>query len=240
MKHSNIAPIDCSANIIANEVKHENLNATLNSQSKPVMTFQTKFTGIMEMYGDRETVAKYLKNHQGWFTRCAEPMKVQPFGNDGYTLIVGNYGAFGYHLEPQMSVILETSEGDSCYKMYSVPNSQYEANYDVNYCSILHLHAIPTSEAVTKVDKIFSQYGMKNVPSEVTKIDWTLNLSINIRFPSFIYKLPQSVVKSTGNRVLSQIVKQISPRLSYKVQKDFHDRFGLPIPPAKSRTCKHQ
>ena len=234
MTNSNITSTNFSANVIANGAN----NKSLNSMAKPAMAFQTKFAGIMEMYSDRVTVAEYLKDHQVWFSQCAEPMKVQAFGDDGYTLSIGNYGAFGYHLEPQMSVMLETSDGDTKYKMYSVTNSQYEANYDVNYCSVMDLHAIPTTDAVTKVSKIYRQEGIKNVPSEITKIDWTLSLSVNIRFPNFIYKLPQSVIKSTGNRVLSQIVKQISPRLSYKVQKDFHDRHRLPIPPAKSRTCK--
>ena len=236
MTNSNITPTNFSANVITQRVHQDHLNV----MAKPVMNFQTKFAGIMEMYSDLDTVAKYLKDHQGWFSRCAEPMMVTPFGDDGYTLTIGNYGAFGYHLEPQMSVMLETSDGDTRYKMYSVTNTQYEANYDVNYCSVLNLHSIPTSDAVTKVAKIYRQEGIDNIPTEITKINWTLNLSVNIRFPSFIYKLPQSVIKSTGNKVLSQIVKQISPRLSYKVQKDFHDRFNLPIPPSKSRTFKPQ
>ncbi|MFP4008109.1 MAG: DUF1997 domain-containing protein, partial [Spirulinaceae cyanobacterium] len=35
--------------------------------------------------------------------------------------------------------------------------------------------------------------------------------------------------------LLAQIVRQVSPRLTYKVQKDFHDRLGLPLPPKQSR-----
>ncbi len=47
-----------------------------------------------------------------------------------------------------------------------------------------------------------------------------------------------SMIQSTCNRVLAQIVKQISPRLSHKVQKDIHTRLDLPVPPAISRTCQ--
>ncbi|MFM6897022.1 MAG: DUF1997 domain-containing protein, partial [Microcystis panniformis] len=34
---------------------------------------------------------------------------------------------------------------------------------------------------------------------------------------------------------LTQIVRQVSPRLTYKVQEDFHSSFNLPLPPASSR-----
>ncbi|MEM9544022.1 MAG: DUF1997 domain-containing protein, partial [Cyanobacteria bacterium P01_E01_bin.42] len=41
--------------------------------------------------------------------------------------------------------------------------------------------------------------------------------------------------QTAGDRLLSQIVRQISPRLTYKVQKDFHQRMGLRLPPKSSR-----
>ncbi|WP_425461531.1 DUF1997 domain-containing protein, partial [Hyella patelloides] len=37
-------------------------------------------------------------------------------------------------------------------------------------------------------------------------------------------------MQNTGDRLLAQIVRQISPRLTYKVQQDFHSSKGLPIP----------
>lgn len=69
----------------------------------------------------------------------------------------------------------------------------------------------------------------------ITKINWRLSLGVEVIFPAFIYKLPMSVIKNTGDRLLTQIIKQVSPRLSYKVQKDFHESFDLPIPPATAR-----
>ena len=226
-----------SNNFEQNLITHEMLPEESNITSKSVMVFQTSFTGIMEMYSDEETVSEYLNDHQGWFIRCAEPMTATPFGNNGYTLTIGNYGAFGYHLEPQMSVILEPPESKR-YSMYSVPNPQFTSSYEVNYRSNLQIESIPVSQAAKGIKKVYRKQGKANLPEQITKIDWTLNLLVKIEFPNFISQLPMSVIKSTGNRLLAQIVKQISPRLSYKVQRDFHTRFDLPIPPADSRTCQ--
>ena len=233
MTNSNFTPMNLEANFMNSDLLSSEESETI---STPVMTFQTSFAGIMEMYSDEETVSAYLNDHQGWFIRCAEPMKVTPFGENGYTLTIGNYGAFGYHLEPQMCVILEPPELKR-YCMYSVANPN-DHGYEVNYRSNLQLESIPVCQAAKGIEKVYRKQGQNNLPEQITKINWTLNLRVQIEFPSFIYRLPVSVVKSTGNRILSQIVKQISPRLSYKVQKDFHTRLNLPIPPADSRTCQ--
>jgi hypothetical protein len=235
MTNANFTSSGLQHNLIASEVYPEK-SAFI---SKPMMMFQTRFAGIMEMYSDRQTVAEYLNDHQGWFIRCAEPMNVTPFGENGYTLTIGNYGAFGFDLEPQMTVILEQPKSES-YSMYSVPNPQLSNSiYEVNYRSDLEIESIPVSQATKEIEKVYHQKGKKQLPDTITKINWQLDLLVNIQFPAFIYRLPMSMVNSTGNRVLREIVKQISPRLSYKVQKDFHTRLDLPIPPASSRTCQH-
>lgn len=234
MTDSNLNPANFNRNFIAHGVTDKKSQVISNTP----MIFHTSFTGSMEMYGDEETVSKYLSNHQGWFIRCAEPMKVRAFGENGYTLSVGKYGAFGYNLEPQMSVILETPESNR-YSMYSVANPQFDktSNYEVNYRSNLQIESIPVSQASQGIEKVYRQKGLNNLPHQITKIHWTLNLTVKIQFPNFIYRLPTSMIQSTGNRLLAQIVKQISPRLSYKVQKDFHSRCDLPIPGTKSRSC---
>ncbi|MGI0479863.1 DUF1997 domain-containing protein [Geminocystis sp. CENA526] len=205
------------------------------SSQIPVV-FQTHFAGIMEMYSDIDTVANYLNDHQGWFVRCAMPMKAEPFGENGYTLIIGHYGAFGYNVEPQMTVILEPPQANFYY-MYSVPNPEFtQEGYEVDYHAKMYIESIPLSSAGEGILKAYQKHGQKP-PSEITKVNWKLDLQVKVKFPRFIYKLPLTLIQDTGDRVLSQIVKQISPRLSYKVQKDFHSRLDLPIPPKNSRTC---
>ncbi|MDJ0558930.1 MAG: DUF1997 domain-containing protein, partial [Microcystis sp. M53599_WE4] len=69
--------------------------------------FQTHFAGAMDMYSNQDKVADYLGAHEGWFCRCAEPMKTLPFGENGYIITIGKYGAFGYELEPKIAVVLD-------------------------------------------------------------------------------------------------------------------------------------
>lgn len=193
------------------------------------LVFSTKFRGIMEMYSDRKTVTDYLNNHQGWFVRCASPMKVQPFGDNGYTLTVGRYGAFGYEVEPQMSVILEPPMSGH-YTMYSVTNPELrDEGYEVDYYSVMDIETIFPSQF--NGSKSYS-----HITNEITRINWELDLRVKVNFPKFIYKLPTNLIQNTGDRLLTQIVKQVSPRLSFKVQTDFHNCFDLPIPPKDSRT----
>lgn len=219
-------------NLINNSLTAEELEI---SEQNPV-AFQTHYQGMMEMYSDEETVANYLNNHQGWFVRCASPMKAEPFSENGYTLIIGHYGAFGYNVEPQMSVILEPPQSKH-YSMYSVTNPEFNhPGYEVNYRSIMDIESILLSQASVGIEKVYHQQGKNSLPETITKINWQLNLEVKVRFPRFIYKLPMSIIQNTGDRLLSQIVKQISPSLSYKVQKDFHSRFNLPIPPKTARS----
>lgn len=200
--------------------------------------FHTDFTGIMEMYSDLETVTNYLNDHQGWFVRCAAPMKAEPFGENGYTLIIGRYGAFGYEVDPQMSVILEPPQAGH-YAMYSVPNPAFNhPGYEVDYRSEMQIEPLNVNQASKGLEKVFQESGITPLPETITRINWNLHLEVKVRFPKFIYRLPMNIIIKTGDRLLAQIIKQVSPRLSYKVQKDFHTRFNLPIPPKTSRTCE--
>jgi hypothetical protein len=192
----------------------------------------------MDMYSNIQTVAEYLDNHEGWFVRCASPMRAEPFGDNGYTLTVGHYEAFGYEVEPQMTVILDPPQNGS-YVMYSVPNPNFNPSaYEVSYQSTMNLEEMTIDDASAKIKRIYQNPDLFNLASSFTRINWRLQLAVKVRFPSFIYKLPLSVIDKTGTRMLAEIVRQVSPRLSYKVQKDFHQRWELPIPPKTSRTCE--
>lgn len=233
MSNSNIPSENPENNSIVNAFSDEKLE--INSQNP--ISFQSSFCGIVEMYSDEDTVTNYLNDHQGWFVRCASPMKAEPFGDNGYTLIIGNYGAFGYNVNPQMSVILESSQS-KYYSMYSVNNPDFNySGYEVDYRSNMSIESIPLCQASVGIEKVYSQYGKNFLPENITKINWHLDLQVKVRFPPFIYKIPMSIIQNTGDRLLSQIIKQISPHLSYKMQKDFHCRFDLPIPPKTARTC---
>jgi hypothetical protein len=186
-----------------------------NSVADSATRFYGQFADCMEMYASAQTVAEYLKAHRGWFCRCAAPMKVEPIGENGYALTIGRFGSFGYEVEPKIGLeLLPPDQGVYCIKTLPVPD--YVApGYEVDFQSAMELvEAAPSNQDLGKI----------------TKVEWHLDLAVYVQFPKFIQRLPKSMVQSTGDRLLNQIVRQVSRRLTYKVQEDFHNSLGLPFP----------
>ena len=205
-----------------------------NSDCSKTFWFSVCFTGYMDMYGDLKTVADYLNAHEGWFCRCAQPMTVEPLHENGYILNIGRFASLGYEVEPKIAVVIDPPQ-DNLYMMRTVPVPNYEPpGYEVQYKSLMELAEIPTDE-ITKPSrkKLFSP--KLTPPDIITRVSWQLDLAVTVEFPKFIEKLPTALVQNTGDRLLSQIVRQISPRLSYKVQQDFHLARDLPIPSKSGR-----
>ena len=205
-----------------------------SATNTPPFIFQGNFIGYMDMYSDADTVANYLDAHDHWFVSCAHPMKVEPLGNNGYVLMVGRFSSFGYQVEPKVALVFHLAQ-NRVYKMHTVPVPNYEyPGYEVQYDAAMELQEVTPEQILgTNLTKVFSQH--KSIPPLMTRVGWYLDLVVTVDFPKFIYKLPVSLIQKTGDRLLSQIVRQISPRLTYRVQKDFHTRLELPIPPKTGR-----
>lgn len=202
------------------------------SHIKPFL-FRVSYLGSMDMYSDVETVANYLDAHEGWFGRCAQPMKVEPLNNNGYILTVGCFGSLGYEVEPKIAIVLD-SPGQRIYNMATVPIPNYNPpGYEVDYQACLELIEINKEDSHQRKLTLnpFKGKAVQTIPTTITQVNWTMNLAVNVWFPKFIYKLSPSLIQSTGDRLLGQIIRQISPRLTYKVQQDFHNRYQLPVPP---------
>ncbi|GAB4536391.1 MAG: hypothetical protein Tsb0014_24140 [Pleurocapsa sp.] len=195
--------------------------------------FAVRFAGFMDMYSDIDTVANYLNAHEGWFCRCAQPMKVEPLGGNGYILTVGRFGSLGYEVEPKIAVALHPPV-NGVYPMQTIPIPDYQPpGYDVVYEAEMKLTEIDSKDLVKSRENLFQKKA--SIPDTITQVSWTLNLSVTVDFPKFIDKLPKSMIQSTGDRLLAQIIRQISPRLTYKVQQDFHQSHNLAMPPKSSR-----
>lgn len=187
--------------------------------------FYGHFQDSVEMYAEPERVTAYLDTHQEWFRDCAHPMKAEPIGTNGYALTIGRFGSFGYEVEPKIGLEL-LPRLDGLYKIQTIPVPGYNPpGYEVDFQASQGFVGIPTHE-------YFSTQQLEGValPPMITRIEWDLDLTVRVRFPKFIRKLPQSLLQSTGDRLLRQIVRQVSRRLSSKVQKDFHNRFNIVIP----------
>lgn len=194
-----------------------------NSAEDVPIRFHGQFADCMEMYAPAEKVAEYLNAHQGWFCRCAQPMKVEPIGENGYALTIGRFGAFGYDVEPKVGLeLLHPDQGIYRIKTIAVPD-YVPPGYDVNFQSEMHL--VETLDASNEHT------------AKITRVEWQLDLAVFVQFPKFIQRLPRHIVQNTGDRLLNQIVRQVSRRLTEKVQEDFHKSLNIPSP-CKSKRNK--
>lgn len=221
-----------------NFLSTEQSSPTLSSQTTSIQPFwfAACFVGHMDMYSDLETVAEYLEDHQGWFPSCANPMHVEPIDRYGYILNIGRFASLGYEVEPKVGIALDPPV-DNLYVMRTVPIPGYKApGYEVQYKSFMELQPMAVSSLKPAVQKRIAQ--QSSVSKCLTRISWELDIAVTVEFPGFIRKLPTNLVQSTGDRFLAQIVRQISPRLSYKVQRDFHVSKELPLPDKDSRKLK--
>ncbi|MEH1785219.1 MAG: DUF1997 domain-containing protein [Nostoc sp.] len=192
----------------------EETKDTLTETNVATLTkFYGRYQDCMEMAAPVEKVAEYLNAHASWFSRCAEPMKVQSLGENGYALVIGRFGSFGYEVEPKIGLeLLPQDEG--IYRIRTIPIPDYQPpGYDVDYRASLQLVKTDVSTSI----------------GEVTRVEWELDLIVYLHFPRFIQRLPKSIVQSTGDRLLNQIVRQVSRRLTRKVQQDFHKSLEIPF-----------
>lgn len=206
----------CAANEPANSVGvPADVGATSLAENRPQpFCFSHQFSDTMLMGADVQTVADYLDAHQGWFTRCAQPMQVNPLGKNGYDLTIGKYNSFGYSIEPKVGLELLPQE-NRVYRIRTVEIPNYTPpGYEVFFDAQMRL--------VEMVDR----------DRLLTRVEWDLDLRVYIKFPKFIYKLPAGVIQGTGDKCLKQIVAHVSRRLTQKVQQDFHGNLGLKIPKA--------
>jgi len=186
--------------------------------------FVSQFVDSMDMYADMLTVSRYLDVHREWFRRCAQPMTAEAIGENSYALVIGKYGSFGYEVEPKIGLnLLPQDEG--VYRIETIPVPGYTpVGYDVDFRAAMELVEI-TPQLFQETDREVAAF-----PEKVTRVQWKLDLTVFIQFPRFIHALPKSLIQSTGDRVLSQVVRQVSGRLTRKVLEDFHTTHNLPIP----------
>ena len=203
---------------------------TLRQSGDPqVRCYSSHFSDAMEMLAPADQVSAYLDRHEGWFRRCAKPMDVEVLDPQAYALKLGRFGNFGFEVEPTIGLrLLPQQQGTYAIATVPVPGSSEGLNalYDVDFQASLRLEQ--GSEPMDP-DQADANDGLQLC----TNVSWTLDLSVWIKLPKVITMLPDGLVQSSGDHLLRQIVRQISRRLTWKVQEDFHATHGLVCPPRK-------
>jgi hypothetical protein len=196
-----------------------------------VRRYASTFADLMEMRAPAPVVATYLDRHEGWFRRCAAPMAVAPLEGEGYVLTLGRFGNLGFEVEPTIGLeLLPQAEG--VYRIVTVPvpdaDPALAALYDVEFNASLRLDEASGAEAAAEL----SQEEVDQLMAH-TLVRWELELAVWLRLPSMLTVLPDPVLQNSGDHLLRQIVRQISRRLTWKVQEDFHASHGIPCPPRR-------
>ncbi len=205
----------------ASDIEDSHPQDKARPQNTPFL-FTGGYVGQMEMASDRATVSTYLDNHRDWFVRCAHPMTADPLGQNGYALTIGKFGALGYEVEPRIGLNLLPQE-QGVYRIETIPVPGYESpGYEVDFKAALELK---------------EQDDAAHQP--LTQVNWELDLQVSVQFPRFIHALPQGLIQKTGDHLLSQIVRQVSRRLTHKVQEDFHQSLNLPFPESYRQRSHH-
>lgn len=187
--------------------------------------FRGHYASCMEMLADAPTVVAYLDDHRTWFRRCAQPMDAAPLGDNGYALTIGRFGAFGYEVEPKIGLNLLPQDQSGFYRIETIDIPGYVApGYEVDFQAALHMVQPTDAPADTAAEPI------------LTRVEWELDLAVAIQFPRFIQALPKALVQTTGDRLLNQIVRQVSRRLTHKVQDDFHTSHGIAFSRRRKRS----
>jgi hypothetical protein len=158
-------------------------------------------------------------------------MQVRPLEGNGYVLTLGRFGNFGFEVEPTIGLELLPQE-EGIYRILTVPvvdgDPGIRSLYDVDFNASLRLdqvedHGESFDISSEEVDRLMAH----------TLVRWNLDLTIWVRLPGMITVLPDGLVQSSGDHLLRQIVRQISRRLTWKVQEDFHASHGIPCPPRR-------
>ena len=186
----------------------------LHGSDPQVRCYRSSFSDHMEMLASTTEVVRYLNDHQRWFERCAQPMQVSALDQQSYALTLGRFGNFGFEVEPTIALRL-LPEDDKLYRIETV-------------------RVVPQSLAIGDHYDVDFQASMQLIDqNSTTSVQWELDLSIWIRLPKVITMLPEQLVQSSGDHLLRQIVRQISRRLTWKVQEDFHANHGINCPPRR-------
>ncbi len=117
----------------------ENGGTAADSKVNAPSQFRNHFVGYMDLYADAATAIAYLDAHQGWFCRCAQPLKVKSISRNAYALGIGHVGALGYKVDPRIGLdLLPQKEG--VYRIQSIPVPDQEPQaYEVDFQAVMIL-----------------------------------------------------------------------------------------------------
>ncbi len=186
------------------EIKNQPNESTTPTQVEVYASRQ----GAVDLETDLDRLASHLERHSEWMERCLKPLTVYALSADDYKLQFFQISGLGFSLEPCFGV-----------KVWSEPN----------YVYCLRSIPLPEDEALPYTVDCWSYYHLESiVESEVTRVNWKLKLHIVLDLPKFLQALPDSMVYQVGVRVINQVTRTMTDRLTRNVCTDYYQSIGRP------------
>ncbi|MDX2273148.1 MAG: DUF1997 domain-containing protein [Cyanobacteriota bacterium] len=162
--------------------------------------------GQVDLDTDVQALAHYLNHHQSWIHHCFKPLQVEALSEDTYRLQFFRIGGMGFELEPCFGVKI-WPEDQQVFRLSSIElPSDAELPYKVDCQSYFQLEALPDAG--------------NSAPQ--TRVHWDLKLRIGMELPGFLLALPRKLVHKVGSRVVNQVTRSMSDRLTHNVCTDFY------------------
>jgi len=182
--------------------------AAPDPSTDPYVHLVTGRQGEVDLETPVEDLAKYLRHHHQWIHRCFKPLTVQPLGGADYRLQFFRIGGLGFELEPHFAITI-WEEPQHCFRLASLnlPEDQ-SLPYRVD------------CQATFRIEQLALD------PTPIARVYWGLLLKIDIELPGFLQVLSRSLVQKVGIKVVNQVTRSMSDRLTHNVCTDFYRSVG--------------
>ncbi|GAB4218538.1 MAG: DUF1997 domain-containing protein [Synechococcales cyanobacterium] len=189
-------------------IANSKLDADPNPPAQPLVHLVTGRQGQVDLETPVEDLADYLRHHQEWIHRCFKPLKVNPLGEGNYRLHFFRIGGLGFELEPHFAI-----------SIWEEPLHQFRLDsLDLPEDEPLPYHV--DCQATFRIEQL------PDTDRPITRVFWGLVLKIDIELPGFLQVLSRSLVQKVGIKVVNQVTRSMSDRLTHNVCTDFYRSVG--------------
>jgi len=182
--------------------------AAPDPSTDPFVHLVTGRQGEVDLETSVEDLADYLRHHQSWIHRCFKPLTVQPLGGADYRLQFFRIGGLGFELEPHFAITI-WEDPQHCFRLSSLDLPEDEPlPYRVD------------CQATFRIEERVQE------PTAITRVYWGLILKVDIELPGFLQALSRPLVQKVGIKVVNQVTRSMSDRLTHNVCTDFYRSVG--------------
>ncbi len=193
----------------------------------PGFEVESTCQGQVDLQTDAPTFATYLDSHRDWMERCFKPLKVLPLTDDSYKVQFFRIAGLGLEVEPCFGIQL-WSEDRSLFRLRSIElPMEAETPYQITCLSSFRLEPLePASPLSGYSAGGFVRETSRGSSPPMIRVHWHLNLLVGMELPGLVKSLPSAFVHRVASRIVNQVTRSMSERLTRNVCSDFYQTIG--------------